>query len=809
MKYSKTIMVAAGVAATLVVAVWFMRDTLIQRLSNPRLQDYGFEVTDVSLDALTTNNASIGYLELVHEKGTTISIEGLTLGYDDGSNDYSAEKITIISATRTEEEPFELAHLIDQLLSLPSLLGHTRLSVTELSVPPYPEIHDLHVVLQDSELEVRATIDSIALSAAITQTDTNDPTIIFSLPGHSISADLQRSAQSISLSGLASLELVAWEPLGKLAGILPQAIGVRSGSADVRFTVEIPYDASEPATVTAELTPSGPLQFAYTDNAGETAAIELTSGSPVHLTASFPEVEWSLKQAQASAIVSYDEWLDIPLSIADLTCETGPSCSMQTSVTMQTAVLPIGKVDHIALSSVQKFVFLDEGLRIDVQANAALDINGLSKSDTTVEGISARFVSTATLQLLDTGWRLAADSLDAQIVALSLSENVFVTMPLFLENLSASELNQVLSANVGVLAPQSVVTLEQRIVSLPGFKGDVSFRSGNIAVELQSLGLQQNGSISVQHDLDTGSGQLTISDAGASFDERTLSSRVSPWDEDWDIAAGKLLVDLQANWTQSGSDLKFDGRSSLRLQDLAGHYDETAFVGLTTSLEAAYGSAKGFTVLPSNITVDLIEMGLPIENISASYTLYPSEMAFDMADLRMAAFGGVIRADPFSFSTASTVNTVLMHAEAIQLNRLLTLEEFDSIEVSGTVGAELPLAIVGSSLTITEGRLVGEPPGGVIRYHSKAEPDESDTSSIGFVTRALSNFKYQTLTSEIDYNVDGDLNLQLQLTGNNPDLETSRPVVLNLGVENNVPQMLKSLRASRAVEDVLTQRLQE
>jgi len=51
------------------------------------------------------------------------------------------------------------------------------------------------------------------------------------------------------------------------------------------------------------------------------------------------------------------------------------------------------------------------------------------------------------------------------------------------------------------------------------------------------------------------------------------------------------------------------------------------------------------------------------------------------------------------------------------------------------------------------------------------------------------------------------LNLQLRLTGRNPDLEEKRPVVLNLGVENNIPQMLKSLRAARAVEEILEKRL--
>jgi hypothetical protein len=71
----------------------------------------------------------------------------------------------------------------------------------------------------------------------------------------------------------------------------------------------------------------------------------------------------------------------------------------------------------------------------------------------------------------------------------------------------------------------------------------------------------------------------------------------------------------------------------------------------------------------------------------------------------------------------------------------------------------------------------------------------------------LSNFEYETLTSEVDYTRDGDLNLQMHLTGRNPDLEDDRPVVLNLGVENNIPQMLRSLQAARAVEEILERRL--
>jgi hypothetical protein len=819
MKYSKTIMLTAGVVATLVVGVWFMRNAVVQRVSNPLLQKYGMAIADVSLDALSTNDATIGYLELVHEKGTTISIEGLSLPINTtstGPSNYAAEKVSIIIATRTEGAPFELAVLIDQLLSLPGLLGHTRISIGELAVPLYPDIHNLHLVFKDNSLDMQATVESVAMSLAVTQTDASTPTIVFSLPGespgaygNSINAKMQRSAESILLSAISPLELTAWEPLGRLTGALPPEISPQSGTAELGFEIEIPYNTAQGVSMTAALTPSGPLQFSYSDNAGETAIIKLESGSPVNLAASFPAVAWSLQQARAAVTVSYGEWLDIPLSITELACEPGPLCSLQTSVSMKDATLPFAAVDQLALSSTQKIAFLDEGLQFEVQPGASLSISGLSMSDTRIAGVSATLVSTATLELLDGGWRLAADSLDAELEAIALSDTSGVSMPLFLEKLSVSDSGAGPAASLVVHAPRGVATLTQRNLELPGFNGRVSYQDNSVTATLETLGLQQNGSIDARHNLDTGTGRLTVVDVGASFAAKSLSSRVSPWGENWDIAAGNLLVDLEANWTQAGSALRLEGQSSLQLQELAGHYGETAFVGMSTSLEAAYDSDKGFSMPPTGVTVDLIEMGLPIEDISANYTLYPEDMAFDMADLRMAAFGGVISADPFSFRTAADVNTVLMHAEGIELNSLLALEEFEAIEVSGTVGAELPVAISESSLTITNGRLVGEPPGGVVRYHAATEADETDTSSIAFVTHALSNFRYETLTSEIDYDTAGDLKLQLRLTGRNPDLETTRPVVLNLGVENNVPQMLKSLRAARTVEGILEQRLQE
>jgi hypothetical protein len=48
--------------------------------------------------------------------------------------------------------------------------------------------------------------------------------------------------------------------------------------------------------------------------------------------------------------------------------------------------------------------------------------------------------------------------------------------------------------------------------------------------------------------------------------------------------------------------------------------------------------------------------------------------------------------------------------------------------------------------------------------------------------------------------------MNLRLKGVNPDLDPLQPVILNLNIENNVPQLLESLQATRNIQDVIERR---
>jgi len=810
-------MLAASIVVVLAVAVWFLRDNLIQRISNPLLREYGFTVTYVSLDALATHDASISYLELLHDNGTTIAIRDLNLPIGRSGNRakiYRAKKVSVVTPAATSGKPMELAQRIDQLLLLPDTLGNNEVLVDEFSLAPYPTFGNLHWVLRKGEQKLKATVASIAMSAAIKKTDASNYTVVFSLPNdlipaqeHSLTGNLQQGEQGIALNGSASLDLPTWEAIAKLSRIVPGKVDFQSGTSDLLFAVSIPRDAAQSPTVSADLVPSSPLQLTYSSSPDDVTSIVVETGSPVTVTATFPEITWSLQQAQSSLLVTYGEWQRIPLIVSTLACRHEPACSMKTRVSMTNAKFPVGKVSRFELASAIDVLFSDDGVYVNAKSGATLNITEWSTTERNVGRVDAQLASPAQLDLVEAGWRFAAESLDAKIEAMSVADDVTIAMPLFLENVLVSEIDAIFAAKSGVYAPSSQATWNEQNIGLPGVKGTASVQGSDVAVDLKTVGLHRNGTIQARHNLDNGAGRLRVIDASVSLGAQKLSKRISPWPSDRDLIAGTVAIDVDAAWTEKKSILQFDVETSAVITDLAGFYTDTAFTGLSTRLKAGYGSATGFSAEQSAVTVGLVDIGLPIENIRADYMLDLNALGVEVENLRMTAFDGAISADPFSFYTEAASNTLTLRAESIELNELFSLQEFESIKVSGSVAAIMPVTIEDGAVTIVGGTLIGVPPGGVIRYRPGGEPADSQDPSIDFVTRTLSNYEYTSLVSDVDLSKEGNLNLKLRLEGRNPDMEEKRPVVLNLGVEDNVPQLLRSLQAARTIEDILEKRL--
>lgn len=820
MKALRIFAVTLVIVAILTVSGWFLRNTIIRRISSPLLARYDVELVDVSLDTLATRDAHISHLELLHDKGTTIVVEGLTLPIGrpkNASKTYIADSVSIITTNRDEGAPLEMARLINQFLTLTDTLPGTELVIKKLSLEPYPEVREFDWLISDVEQTIRGTVESVAVSAKTSRIDPSTYHVGFTQlpqPGAGrvpdfVSGELRQSDRGVLIVGAATLDLPGWQTVMSLLGLVPDTIELQSGSAALRYELDIPYDTTQSPSMAATLMPTSSWQLRYVGAAGDSTDVLVGESGAVEILATFPDITWSLQQRNSSLLVDYEDWHDIPVSVDDLSCQTGPACSMRTSVSMSAASLPIGNIEKFELSSALNVTFPDDAVRVDVLPGASIELTGFSTSSMNVSLIEAGLVSDATLELSNAGWVLGADSVDGRFDALSAGKGISVTSPLYLEKIFLSDLDEVMSAGLAIYAPSLQTAVKQGSMSLPGLKGEISLQAADVTLNLTTIGLQREGHVKAHHNLDTGVGGISIADATVSFSARNLAKRLKPWRHDWDFVAGEVAIDGQANWAHPDPESITNGQLRVNVAELSGYYADTVFTGLSTSVAAAYDSATGLTAEPSNITVGLLDMGLPIENVTANYVLDPKLRAVDVTGLQMTGFGGVIWADPFSFHTESAGNNLVVHGESLEISEILDLKEFATVEVSGSIAAVLPVAIAKDGISVTGGTLTGEAPGGVIRYSSGTAPDKADTSSIGLVKQALSHFRYESLTSEVNYDPAGDLKLKMKLTGRNPDMEGNRPVVLNLSVENNVPQMLKSLQAARAVEEVLEKRLAE
>ena len=299
--------------------------------------------------------------------------------------------------------------------------------------------------------------------------------------------------------------------------------------------------------------------------------------------------------------------------------------------------------------------------------------------------------------------------------------------------------------------------------------------------------------------------RLRVAGGHVDFDVRNASAIFRTWDYDWDVLAGALRLSGSATWRPAGPNTGYSGKVNLDFEDLAGRYEDMAFTGLDVETVASVEADEMISVQAFGASMKLFDIGFPVENIRARVAPDLSGNSVAVTEVSMDALGGVVRVDPFVYSIDADQNKLVVRPAGIQLPLIVDLVNSEALSVEGSVSGEIPVTIAKQGVTAEGGRIASDPPGGAIRFRSGipglGAPDNS--SQVGVVAKALSNFEFRSLTSDVSYTIDGDLLLKMRKEGDNPEMDPNQPVVLNLGLEDNVPQLLKSLQAARSISDIL------
>jgi len=809
------------VIVTLVAATsWLLRNRIAEQLSGPTLANYGLKITDVSLDALARRGASIGRLVLEYENGMTIRVQGLQLpltASGTGDTEYAATSVEIFGGGSTSDTRADVATWLDDILALPGELPHTTIHIDTLAIEEFPELHDVRWHADSDSQTLDLTEEDHRLSLQIYATAAGKYNALIQLQGTGADFAPQTLEMRIgmepavtTIDSTATVEPESWLRLLRNLRLMPAAdvLSIDAGTAGLEFTVAVPRALDLPISLNAVIHPAAQSSIEYRNAAGDRTIFRNGSSAAFTLETSYPTLDWTLANEHSDVTISSGALSGIVVTINHLACHSGITCSLASRVELDRPETPYGAAGKLVLDAESSWSIGEEGMQVRVLPGATLVVSDYMLGRTKIAQLELDSAASIDVVVDDTGLRVAADSLDARVSELTMSEGSRLSMPVFAENIRAEMSGDRRATSAGIYIPAMNAAVAGLDIALPGLRGTVQLEGRLLAAQLSTVGLAGEAAVDVHHDLETGSGSLDLGGAKLSFKKQPLASRIAPRQKTWNLSDGELLVDAQVQW-RAGPDESLHAEATLGSASIAGFFANVAFGGLDTSLDLSYDAAGDLVLQPSTLSLGFIDPGFPVTNLSADYHLDLAHRSVQVDNLHMEAFGGVILADPFSFRTGDESNHLILHAQSLDLARMLSVEEFEAMEISGRVSAELPLTITGTDVAIEGGHLTGDAPGGVIRYKAGAMSDPGNTSGIGIATQALSNFVYDALTSDVNYGADGNLVLKMRLTGRNPDMDSTRPIVLNLGLENNVRQMLRSLQAARHVEDVLKKRLEQ
>ena len=184
--------------------------------------------------------------------------------------------------------------------------------------------------------------------------------------------------------------------------------------------------------------------------------------------------------------------------------------------------------------------------------------------------------------------------------------------------------------------------------------------------------------------------------------------------------------------------------------------------------------------------------------------------AIDIKGLSASAFSGQIKADPFRYQTNKPIDTIV-HLTKLDIKPIIDMQKFDGLLVEGLIDGELPVHLDNTDLSIEAGQIYNhnQHPG-LIQYQTDPNSLPGFSNALtDTVLLALSEFHYDSLEGDVNYEPNGDLKIDFRIEGKSPKLDTNRPVHFNVNSEQNVLSLLKSLQYTNRLNDTVDRTLGE
>ena len=803
-------------AAIVAIGVYLYRDSIARSVANAVLKDSDLSVTGLSIDSIGTSNVYFNELVLEQSSGTRIRVTGIALPIDPRKAQRRLLKIDGLELVPagSSDQAAPIAAILASILELPQTVPYSAVQIRRVTTEGLPALTDVSWESTDAGQLLRLDIGSFALAAgiepgveaehyvSITATTSDDVVAV------ALALTVDREDSGFVVNGQSTTRLAPLLPVLHAVGMLPVKITSIDSLLRGVVNTSIPDNPLQPIRVEAILKSDGEMSLEYQIGEQSPMQVRVLTHAPTVTMVEYPSLDWRAQVESGDMRVSTEFVRDFPLNVASLDCRAGIVCSLQANISASDFLL--GEL-AIATAKISAPISITVGLQtqVTVAANMTAVFRDVSDQEFVAESIELGRFSGATIEVGDDGWRGHSGEALFLIDGIGAPPGISGSLPLLLSDLTISNSGNRISSAYFIDSATAQLSFAELSWSMPDIEGtwQLSDDEFSATAALSSADRAIQAQMEFRHNLNTSDGELQISNASLDLASRNLSKMMSPSPKNWDVAAGRVSLGGDLTWFAGDDGYRVTGSAQVELEDITGFKDDIAFTGLSTLLSANVDTEAGHEFQRTALSLDLLDVGLPLSEIAASFQIGANLSSVQVDTLSMRLLGGTLRTDPFNYSMEAETNSILVRLESIQLSLMKSLAEFDSIDIEGSISGVLPTSITDGAITIDKGRLESDDPGGAIRY--RAGDAGTEDSQLGLVTRALSNFEFETLTSDVTYTEDGDLLLSMRMEGVNPEMDPNQPVVLNLKVENNVPSMLRSLQATRSIQEIFEKRVNQ
>ena len=807
--------IALILIAMATVSIYLYRDSIARNVANSVLKDSDLVVTGLSINSISADNVNFDELVLEWSSGAHIRITGIVLPTKVRKAQSSLLKIDELELipAGNSDQPVPVAAILASILELPQNLPYSTVQISRVITDGLPPLTAVSWESTDAGQLMRLNIGSFAVAAGIEPVEINEHRVSITattsddVVAVALALAVEREGSRFIVSGQSTTRVAPLLPVLHAVGMVPAKISSLDTLLWGAVSTSITDQPQDPILVEATLQSDGELSLEYQVDDQSLMHIQVLSHAPTATMVEYPSLDWHAQIESGEMRISMAAIQDFPLSVTALSCQAGITCTLQAKIAASDISLG-GMAIASANISAPMTVSVNEQTQVQFAASSTAMFHGVSNQVMTVESIDLTRFSGATIHVEDSGWRGQSDEAHFQIDGIAAPPGLNGSLATTLSNLAISESGDIITSAYHIGAEAAQIALGELMWSVPDIAGTWGITSDKLsatgAVSSPDNAIQAK--LELVHDLNASQGEMQLRDASIDFAARNLSKFVSPATKNWDVSAGRLSMESDLNWS-AADDNNVTGTLRIGVDGVAAFRNDIALSGLSTALSASINTQAGHEFEPATVSLDVLDVGLPINQIMANFQIGADLLSVHVDALSMGVLGGTMRTEPFNYSLEAETTAIMLKIDSVQLSLMKALAEFDSIDIEGSVSGILPVAITGNQITIAQGRLESDEPGGSIRY--RAGDASADESQLGLATRALSDFEFESLTSQVTYTEDGDLLLAMRLEGVNPKMDPSQPVVVNLNLENNVPQMLRSLQATRSIQEIFERRLNE